>query len=294
MPIPFTYSGNDDNALDALVLSAGVSFSASGNVHQSVDSVAGLMGLTLNFSGNDYNMLQALADQYTPFTFRLDDTGPFFAEVMAGDPALAWKASHPANAPDYLEASMTAVNTSIEYYSMPSAIDDCIAITDTVIAFEVDLVEAPDPLTGGFSGAFSLGANMSLLNSAGVRVRSLNAVLLVNNSQTRLRITTATPDSGSYWNDIHFLPPGVTSGRIGFYFNPSTKRVGLTYGGTDFGYVMALPLINNAAFMVPGIFMESIPTVLAGQNQRVRLYAKASEMTQPFPAGAIGLDGQVI
>lgn len=84
--------------------------------------------------------------------------------------------------------------------------------------------------------------------------------------------------------------------RGGIYFDHVNSRVGFTFGGVDYGYlVTAVTFPAEGPELFVSISQTTAQTATnSGKTSSVTLITDAASMTEPFPAGAVDLADTVI
>lgn len=84
--------------------------------------------------------------------------------------------------------------------------------------------------------------------------------------------------------------------RCGIYFDHAGSRVGFTFGGVDYGYlVTGVTFPAEGPMLIAQIAHTAAQTVTnTGKTASVTLVTDAASMTEPFPVGAVDLADTVI
>ena len=286
MPTPLNFNGNDDNALEALVIDAGIAFTHSGNTHQAIDALAAVVVYDLPFQGNDRQMLEAIAANAViepPFVYKLDDDGTL-AMLLGADGGLTMVA------PDYLRGTK-AITPEQRLWQLPADIADGAQVpAGELVAFEIIVNAAP--YDAGMASNYLVGGGVAALNGAGGLINSIFIAYRVSGANVELRASGTGVDSIV----IETMPAGSATGsRFGVWVDTTTGAVYIKTATNNYGQIAGASLAGIAK-LLPwlGSYAEPGVTVVTGQAMDMELVTEAADMTLAYPVGTMDIYGDVI
>lgn len=277
MPTPLNFNGNDDNALEALVIDAGIAFTHSGNTHEAINALAAVVIYDLPFQGNDRQMLEAIAANAViepPFVYKLDDDGTL-AAMLGADGGFTMIA------PAYLRGTK-AITAGEELWSLPAAISGAAPVAaGKIVAFELVVNSGPHDVA--MTGSYLVGGGIAATNEAGTLINSVRIGYNITAAAVELKVSG--PGVGVEVIETLTAEP-VINKKVGVWVDTTTGEVftnhGQIVGASLAGIKNLLPWLGSVSGGV---------TAVTGELMDVELIVNASEMTLTYPAGAIDIYG---
>ena len=278
MPTQLNFNGNDDNALEALVIDAGIAFTHSGNTHEAINALADLTAVDLtNMQGNDRWMLEQFAAAVVvapPFVYRLDDDGTLAAMFSVGYQA--------ASGVDLLTQSHVITGGAHPGDGVLTTPLDALTTACKELSAETQAIEWR---CDAFPVGDYVGVGVSIFwHTAGVTQGQVFVSL--RRRETQL---LAQSMGGVEVN----LAGDAVGKKIGLYVKPD-GAVGWTVAGIDQGLFAGVTIPAGAKFFAGIVANDYAASGGNGETVTSTLVMTAAEMTEPFPALSVDWFGAVI